>query len=703
VLTETALDRRIATSVELSLPTATERRPHVGSATRRLTRACVAGAAIGFVPFLAVLWDFGWRPLRTMTAGGVNGGFFDVQARALFRGDLHVPPGSLGIEAFLVDGRHYMYFQPFPALLRMPVLLVTDRLDGKLTAPSMLLGWIVLACVLVAMIRLVRRRLRGDAPVGRLEASALGALVTTITGGSTLVYLASQPWVYHEVYVWSTAFTLATATALIAAWDRPTVRLAAVSSALALATMLTRITAGWAMALAVVATGGWFLVRRRGQSGWRRPGWSMVAGGVAVLLIGTAVNWAKFQHPYRFPIRSQIWSEFSAHRKLALFYNDGRIDGPQFAWTTLTAYFRPDGVRFVSIFPFVTPPADPQRPLGGVFLDESVRTGSITALMPLLFVLAVSGLVVAFRPGGRGGAPALRIPLAGTLVMTGGVIAFGHVAQRYTSEFLPVLAIAAAVGIVVLAERLHGVSGRAKRVVLTGICLVTAYGIVANTAIGVVNSRQNWRGDRLADFIGLQLGISRLTGGPLDRYVRQVDALPAASGADELVIVGDCVALYVATGEVTGRWVPVEFRDRRFRLTVADDGLRPGSVSLMWFAGHTVRRLHAQVNLDGRVRLVMIGTPPDSSGRWMDVEPGDTIEVTVSGDTAESRFVATAGVAGTDDVSVVAAPMTEWDRQFRSTQITPSVALGGPAIAERVGLQVDAGYGKELDLCNRLR
>ena len=40
----------------------------------------------------------------------------------------------------------------------------------------------------------------------------------------------------------------------------------------------------------------------------------------------------------------------------------------------------------------------------------------------------------------------------------------------------------------------------------------------------------------------------------------------------------------------------------------------------------------------------MIGASPDTSGHWLDVGPGDTIDVTVDGDTEANRFVATAVV-----------------------------------------------------------
>ncbi len=66
--------------------------------------------------------------------------FYDIQARALLHGHVDVPAGSLGIEAFVEGSRHYMYFPPGPAFLRMPIFAITDSLDGRLTPLSMLLA-----------------------------------------------------------------------------------------------------------------------------------------------------------------------------------------------------------------------------------------------------------------------------------------------------------------------------------------------------------------------------------------------------------------------------------------------------------------------------------------------------------------------------------------------------------------------------------
>ena len=151
----------------------------------------VAMAAVT-VPYLWVLWDL-WTgrvdALRQLSPDN----FYDLQGRALLAGHLWVPNGSLGIEAFVHGGRQYTYFGLFPSLLRLPVLAVTHAYDGRLTAPSMLLAWVVTGVVAPLLLWRVRVLVRGDAVVGWAEAAACGVSVAALTGGSVLVYLASEP------------------------------------------------------------------------------------------------------------------------------------------------------------------------------------------------------------------------------------------------------------------------------------------------------------------------------------------------------------------------------------------------------------------------------------------------------------------------------------------------------------------------------
>ncbi len=83
---------------------------------------------------------------------------------------------SLGIEGFVIDGRTYMYFPPFPAMLRVPVLIVTDRFDGRLTTVSMLLAWIVLAVATATLFWNVRMLVRPEFSRESIRRSCCGDL-----------------------------------------------------------------------------------------------------------------------------------------------------------------------------------------------------------------------------------------------------------------------------------------------------------------------------------------------------------------------------------------------------------------------------------------------------------------------------------------------------------------------------------------------
>jgi len=76
------------------------------------------------------LWTGSVDPLRSVDPSN----FYDLQARSMLPGHLDVPKGSLGIDAFVHAGHAYTYFGIFPSLLRMPILVLTTRFDGRLMA-----------------------------------------------------------------------------------------------------------------------------------------------------------------------------------------------------------------------------------------------------------------------------------------------------------------------------------------------------------------------------------------------------------------------------------------------------------------------------------------------------------------------------------------------------------------------------------------
>ncbi len=86
------------------------------------------------------------------------------------------------MEGFDVDGRTYTYFGPWPSVLRLPVLLATDDLEGRLTAPSMLLAFVTTMAVTAGLYRRVREIVRGGRrgrppPWSRIQLGVAGAFL----------------------------------------------------------------------------------------------------------------------------------------------------------------------------------------------------------------------------------------------------------------------------------------------------------------------------------------------------------------------------------------------------------------------------------------------------------------------------------------------------------------------------------------------
>ena len=660
-------------------------------------RASIAGVVAGLVPFLAVLWNLRLDPLRTPRVDRFGSNFYDIQARALFHGHLAVPDLILGIESFVVDGRTYMYFPPFPAILRMPVLLLTDRFDSRLTAPSMLLAWMLLAGATVLLVWRARYLVRGSVAVTRTDAVISALLIATVTGGTVLLYIASLPWVYHEVYLWSAAWTVS-ALACFAKLAIPNVEPRRADIGLlggcVIGVILTRATAGWPVALATIGFGAWLALRRIDRR--RHAGLMMVVAGIAPLMVSIAINWMKFRHAFMIPLEYQRWTEVSSRRRLALLANDGSLAGAQFFPSTLVNYFRPDGIRLVPYFPFVTLPANPARSYGGAFLDQTYRTGSVPAFMPLLMALGIVGAVATFRRRVGRGLAAMRIPLVGALGVTATVMCYGYIGFRYTSEFVAVLTGASAIGLAELTRRLAGCSHRIKQGAIAGIGALAAFGIVANTAVGIATARTTGRGGALVQFVSWQDRVSSLTGDSLAGITHHVDQLPTSARPDDLYIVGDCEALYMSTGDLYEPWVAVELRTRIVEIEASSDGVRPAVLQLIEFDGIRAQQLSVQTNDRHQIRARVGEGIYVLPSAWQPLPPNGRVELTLVADTARDTFVVTFGELKFD------VPQAQWNGDWDMQLTHATFAISSVADQLRAGVGLTAELGPRLELCNRL-
>lgn len=614
----------------------------------------------------------------------VFGNFYDIQARAFLDGHLDVPAGSLGNEAFAVRGQEFLYNPPGPSLLRLPVFLVTDRFDGRLTALSMLVAYVLTVVLLVLLVWRVRNLLAPGAPLGHPEAFALGAFLVAGTAGSTLLYLGSVPWVFHEAYSWAIAMTLGSAYALVGLLQKPSLRGVLATGAFTLGAVMSRATAGYACAAAVMVGGAWLLRGGRGREA-RDWWWAVVLVGAVPVLLSAAVNWAKFRHPWLFPIEDQVFTGLSRHRREAIEANGGDLFGFSLIWSTVPAYLRPDGLRFSSLYPFISLPAEPAPAYHGGVFDLTYRTGSVVAMMPLLIGLSVLGAVRVLRRGADAAARVLRLPLAGVALIPGGVLFGGYISHRYTSEFLPFLLVGGAIGVVDLGRRLVVSSRHTTRLVLGGVGLLAAFGVAANLAVAVSTQALANPGTVLADHLDRQEAFSGVLGGDLDDHVVASVQLPLSAPADEVRIIGECQAVYVSTGEEFTPWAEAGNRPLtlRFTRTGSIPPTTTGELVLAEFAGH--RRTTFVLEREGdRYRTALRGGGLSEEGPWFRPDAGTTFEVSVRADQVEDYVIEVVGevvteASGDDELRV--AKETHDEDWYWMPNILGAVPLTPQALA----------------------
>jgi hypothetical protein len=617
-------------------------------AKRRFTLAVLIGLAVVAVPYLWILFDL-WQGspsfLRTAESNGYASNFYDLQARAMFHGHLYVANGALGGEAFVHGGRQYTYFGLFPSLIRMPFLLVTHSLDGRLTAPSLLVAWLTTALFTSLLVWRVRILVRGPALVGRAEAASYGVLVATIMGGSVLVSLASDPWVFSEDLAWSVALTVGSLFALLGVLERPSWGRVTASGVLILAANLTRGTTGYACVIGALLVAGWFALGRAG--GENRP-WALpiAMAGIVPLAASCVVTYAKFGILLGLPVSDQIVYQSFGLRHLG----NGGYFGFRFLPSTTLAYLQPGGLRLTPVFPFITLPSAPARMVGGAMLYGSDRTASAPASMPLLVLTGLWGVVSTFRHRPAGRSNLLRTVLVASAAAAATVMIYGWIENRFLADLMPLLILAAAIGVVDVWRRLEVSRRGVRSLALAIVTVLGAFGIAANVGMAIT-FQPTWSGNQILHYVQFQKTISDLTGHPLADNVVRGNVLPTLGPADQLFAVGHCQGLYISDGavpadhmptfaaravELSLLWYPVELGpevihtlDVTFRGPVADIGK---SVPLVTVGTHAASTISVQPYGVGEIRFALTDPRGSALGAPVRVVEDRTLRITVATD-----------------------------------------------------------------------
>ena len=685
-------------------------RPTDRASMRRFRIAVLIGVALTAIPYLWVLCDL-WTGspslLRTALANGYTSNFYDLQARAMFHGHLYVGNGALGEEAFGHGGHQFTYFGIFPSILRMPILLVTSSLDGKLSAPSLLLAWLVTALFVSLLLWRLRIVVRGSVVLGRAEAASYGVLVATVMGGSVLMALASSPWVFSEDVAWSVALTIGSLFALLGVVEQPSWGRVLAAGGLILAVNLTRGSTGYACVVGAVLAALWFGVDRRGVSN-RRWSLPMLLAGLVPLAASCAVDYAKFGILFGLAASDQI--VYQAYNLKGSYF------GLHYLPSTLRAYFGPTGLRLRTVFPFITFPSLPAQPVGNIALYGNDWVASVPTAMPLLFLLTLWGVVTTFRPGGRTSSWRIRIVLATAAAAGAAVMVYGWIANRFVGDLIPVLVVGAAIGMVDFWRRLDAPRHRrGRRWVLVIVTALGLFGVAANTGVAA-SFQANWSSQQLQNSVAFENDVSNITGHPIEGDVTQGAALPFRAAAGQLFIAGDCAGLYRATGlyDVIGSvtrkatlvaqainlslgWVPVE-RSSLIRRSLDLSVRAPLSDSQPAVVLATIGSVHPSTlsvrpSAPGTIQFTMSGPGGTSTSSPIAVDVGATYRLSVVLDTYFHAFSVT----------------FKRVEQFRGFLLStgPVVMKGSPSTAGRDPLSVSVhGPAEPLppdSLCQKLR
>lgn len=529
---------------------------------------------------------------------------FDVQARAIAHGRLSVPASSLAYEAFFIGGKAYTYFGIFPSLLRLPVLVLTNGFDGRLTSISMIVAYLIALWSCVQLIRLVHRLHR---PHADWSAAGLAVAVLTVAAlclGSNLMFLSSGAWVYHEASLWGAAGVLASFAATLRFLIDRRGRSVVAAGAWAAVAWLSRGSVALAPTIALGLIGLSHLTAVRpvrvlaplpgpvvepqakddeeGQRGLaavdrdvvsalregRRPllAAALLSSAVAGALAFSAVNTVKFGSPTTTPVEKQLRGQFPG-RKAAVRAHGGLFSA-RLVLPALVQSVRPDLVRPTTTWPLTR--FTYAQPPGHQVFDTVEPSAGVLTTMPLLVALGAVGAVTILRPSrsarasdvGQLRLAALRPLVLGAAVAAAFPLPLAFIAQRYLTDAVPLLMIAAATGATVADGWLAASVGRprARRrapVAVTAAGLLALAGIVTTTGLAWQFQRFAIPPDDEARAAGIRTvqAVSRRLGTTPPAFVR-ADSLPARSSAREVLVLRNCDGLY--WGQELGRWDPIE-------------------------------------------------------------------------------------------------------------------------------------------------
>ena len=136
----------------------------------------------------------------------VRGSAFDSLGKSLLSHECSVDLKAISEEGFHREGKVYMYFGPFPALLRIVFNFLCPTLYGNWSRISCLSAsfFCLLAFVFILKNQLNLNNNLSDSSKGNISNIFLLAFGL----GSPLLFLMSCGYIYHEAEIWAFCFSM---------------------------------------------------------------------------------------------------------------------------------------------------------------------------------------------------------------------------------------------------------------------------------------------------------------------------------------------------------------------------------------------------------------------------------------------------------------------------------------------------------------
>jgi hypothetical protein len=159
-----------------------------------------------FLICLLYIWFSTHGRVTNLFGGYLLKDVFDELGVSLLQGSACIPFETIGFESYIVGGRSYTYFGPFPALLRIVLNFLFPGHFGEWTLLSCLTAG--LFCLIIFSLIIQGQLIANKSLTLTQKESILCLSLIGFGIGSPILFLIVRSWIYHEAIIWGVLFLL---------------------------------------------------------------------------------------------------------------------------------------------------------------------------------------------------------------------------------------------------------------------------------------------------------------------------------------------------------------------------------------------------------------------------------------------------------------------------------------------------------------